>query len=487
MSMVIYMLNKLTLKTKIIIAVCAFFVLLLTICTVGLCLATPVISLDGKDSTLEVFSDIEVPDAHANASVLFFEIPLDVEKNGKVDTKTLGTYDITYKAEFLGKKAEKTIKYSIVDTVAPQIVCDDYNITVEGYYPTDPETLKITCSASDNYDGDISQNIVKTIDGNRLVLTVKDSSGNTASTDVNIIVNDGIYPTLVLSGPQVVYLPAGTAYCELGYSATDNLAGDITSRVVVSGSVDANQSGTYKLEYSATDDANNTTTVVRRVVVYGTKSAEDYKDVVSNGKTVYLTFDDGPGVYTERLLGTLDNYGVKATFFVTNQFRGYTHLIKTAYDKGHAIGAHTSSHQYSIYNSTENYYADFNAINNTIFEQTGEYARIFRFPGGTNNTISKSRCKGIMTKLSQEMLASGLVYFDWNVDCNDARYGSSQDIISSTISQISSKTNAVVLMHDIKKQTVDAVPAIIEYCLQNGYTFKVLTPDSPSCAFKPAN
>ena len=481
------MISKLTLKTKIIIAVCAFFALLLAVGAVGLCLATPSITLDGKDATIEVFSDISVPEADATASVLFFKIPLDFEKSGEVDTQVIGTYDVTYKAEFMGKKVKKTIKYNVVDTVAPQIVCDDCNITVEGYYPTDPETLKITCSASDNYDGDLSQNIVKTIDGNRLVLTIKDSSGNTSSTDVNIIVNDGIYPTLVLSGPQVVYLPAGTAYSELGYSATDNLSGNITSRVIVSGNIDNNQSGTYKLKYSVTDDANNTTTVVRRVVVYGTKSAEDYKDVVSNGKTVYLTFDDGPGVYTERLLGTLDNYGVKATFFVTNQFRGYTHLIKTAYDKGHAIGAHTSSHKWSIYNSKENYYADFNAINDTIFAQTGQYTRIFRFPGGTNNTISKSTSKGIMTLLSQEMLASGFVYFDWNVDCNDSRYSKSQDVISSTISQISTKTNAVVLMHDIKKQTVDAVPAIIEYCLQNGYTFRVLTPDSPSCAFKPVN
>lgn len=487
MSLVIYVIKKLSLRTKIIIAVCAFFALLIAVGTTGLFLAKPDISLKGKNSTIEVFSDVSVPDAEATASVLFFKVPLDVEKIGKVDTKTLGSYDITYKAEFLGKKVEKTIKYSVVDTVSPEILCDDYNITVNDYYPTDPAALNVTCSAKDNYDGDITQNIVKTIEGSNLILSVKDSSGNSARIEINIIIADGVYPTLVLSGPSVVYLPAGTAYSELGYSATDNLAGDITARVTVGGSVDNTKSGTYNLEYSVTDNANNTTKVVRRVVVYGTKSAEDYKDVVANGKTVYLTFDDGPGVYTERLLGTLDKYGVKATFFVTNQFRGYTNLIKTAYDKGHAIGAHTSSHQYSIYNSTENYYADFNAINNTIFEQTGEYARIFRFPGGTNNTISKSRCKGIMTKLSQEMLASGLVYFDWNVDCNDARYGSSQDIISSTISQISTKNNAVVLMHDIKKQTVDAVPAIIEYCLQNGYTFKVLTPDSPTCAFKPAN
>ncbi len=487
MSMVIYMIIKLSLRTKIIIAVVSFFAFLLIAGTVGLFLAKPVITLAAKDSTIEAFSDVKLPDATANASVFFLNIPLDVEKSGEVDAKTLGTYDVTYTAEFLGKKAEKTIKYNIVDTVAPQILCDDNNITVDSYFPTDPEALEVSCSATDNYDGDISQSIVKTIDGNRLVLSVKDSSGNTASTDINIVVIDGVYPTLVLSGPQVVYLPAGTEYSELGYSATDNLAGDITSRVAVSGSVDSTQSGTYKLEYAVTDDANNTTTVARRVVVYGTKTADDYKDVVANGKNVYLTFDDGPGVYTERLLGALDKYGVKATFFVTNQFRGYTHLIKTAYDKGHAIGAHTSSHQYSIYDSTDNYYADFNAINDTIFAQTGEYTRIFRFPGGTNNTISRSRCKGIMTQLSQEMLASGLVYFDWNVDCNDARYSKSQDVISSTISQISTKNNAVVLMHDIKKQTVDAIPAIIEYCLENGYTFKVLTPDSPPCAFTPAN
>ncbi|MBQ9769409.1 MAG: hypothetical protein IJW27_04320, partial [Clostridia bacterium] len=93
----------------------------------------------------------------------------------------------------------------------------------------------------------------------------------------------------------------------------------------------------------------------------------------------------------------------------------------------------------------------------------------------------------IMTLLSKEMKDMGYVYFDWNVDCNDSRYGDTQRIIESTIEQISKKNISVVLMHDIKNHTVEAVPAIIEYCLRNGYTFKALDKNSPPCSFKPQN
>ena len=131
--------------------------------------------------------------------------------------------------------------------------------------------------------------------------------------------------------------------------------------------------------------------------------------------------------------------------------------------------------------------ADFYAMQDVVKAHTGDYTRIFRFPGGTNNLVSKSQCRGVMTALSQKLLAEGYYYFDWNVDSNDTRYGDAQRVITSTIDQISRKQNAVVLMHDIKKQTVEAVPAIIEYCLQNGYEFKVLTENSPAVRFKPAN
>ena len=73
-------------------------------------------------------------------------------------------------------------------------------------------------------------------------------------------------------------------------------------------------------------------------------------------KEVYLTFDDGPSHNTPQVLDILDKYNVKATFFVTGENARYQSYIRTAYLKGHAIGAHSYTHKYSIYQSEETYF-----------------------------------------------------------------------------------------------------------------------------------
>ena len=64
--------------------------------------------------------------------------------------------------------------------------------------------------------------------------------------------------------------------------------------------------------------------------------------VDAKGKTVYLTFDEGPSIYTKEILDTLDKYGVKATFFVVNGKQN--HLMKEIVNRGHQIGLHTYTH-----------------------------------------------------------------------------------------------------------------------------------------------
>lgn len=208
---------------------------------------------------------------------------------------------------------------------------------------------------------------------------------------------------------------------------------------------------------------------------------------VKTDKVVYLTFDDGPGVYTEKLLNYLRKYDVKATFFVTNQFPQYRHLLKTMAEDGHAIGVHTLTHSWNIYSSEAAYMKDFNSMHSIIKAETGIDTKIFRFPGGTNNTVSRSYRRGIMTTLAKKMADDGYYYFDWNVDCYDTSGYNSTQIFNTTISQIKGRNESIVLMHDIKRSTVEAVPRIIEYCLRNGYTFEVLDESSPAIRFRPAN
>ncbi len=475
-------------KLVILIIIASVVLVLGAVVTAALISAQPTVTVSKEAVTVPVFSRYEEPEVKAELKVFGLNLGLKATASGEVDANTLGEYKLTYTAKFLSKTATAQTKITVVDTEAPVIKLDhpDFVIDYTGVPPT-PEQITTAFTVTDNYDGDITNTAVKTVDGRICRITVSDSSGNTAEKDINIVWNDGVNPSIVLSGPSTAFVMAGNSYIESGYSAKDNLDGDITAAVTVTEYADSTDPNVYYRQYSVSDAAGNTAKITRKVVVYGNKTAEDYKNVQASGKTVYLTFDDGPGAYTEKLLGYLDQYGVKATFFLTGQFPRYQYVIKDIHARGHKPAVHTLTHQWSVYDSVDNYMADFNAMRNIIFEQTGVETNIFRFPGGTNNAISKSHCKGIMTELSRIMTEQGYIYFDWNVDCNDSRYKDTQSVITSTISQLSNKTNAVVLMHDIKNYTVEAVPAIIEHCLENGYTFKVLDETSPLVQFKPVN
>lgn len=482
-------------KKKIIIIASATAALLILTVLLGLVFASPKISTDQTGGqTVAVFGDYGASSAKAYVNILGIKFPVSCTTKGEVDTEKVGEYEVEHTASFLWKTVRQTVPVRVVDTEKPTLELEDYNFNFEykDILPT-ADDINIKFTAIDNYDGDITDKVVKTVVDNICYLTVEDSSGNETKAEVNIIYTDGLRPTISLFGDTTVYLAAGTPYSELGFTAKDNLDGDITGLVRVNGSPDISKSGIYLIEYTVTDTAGNSARVTRRVVVYGTSDPADFQTVAPNGKTVYLTFDDGPGIYTEKLLTYLRKYDIKATFFVTNQFPRYQHLIKTAYDDGHTIGVHTYSHNIyrqsnNIYASVDAFMADFNAMQSVIKAQTGSYSKIFRFPGGTNNTISKKYCAGIMTALSGKLTAEGYYYFDWNCDCMDTSTAKTADaVIKNTINQMEKKTNSVILMHDIKGYTVEAIPAIIEVGLRRGYTFKALDENSPAIRNNPQN
>lgn len=206
------------------------------------------------------------------------------------------------------------------------------------------------------------------------------------------------------------------------------------------------------------------------------KSSREYE---AEGKVIYLTFDDGPGPYTEWLLDTLAEYNVKATFFVTASYPDCADLIGRAYNEGHSIGIHSYSHNYyRIYDSVSAYKDDMKLMDDIIKEQTGHRTKLFRFPGGSSNTVSNFN-PGIMTELSKKLSAEGYYYFDWNVLSGDA--GDTTDtgtIYYNVISGCAKNDVSVVLMHDIKSYSVAAVESIIKWGLENGYTFLALSEDS---------
>lgn len=203
----------------------------------------------------------------------------------------------------------------------------------------------------------------------------------------------------------------------------------------------------------------------------------------NNGKVIYLTFDDGPGPHTERLLKVLEKYNVKATFFVCNT--KYTYLLDDIVDGGHTVAIHSRTHNYSkIYASESAFYDDLYYMQKVIYEKTGVMSYVTRFPGGSSNAVSKRYCPGIMTKLTKSMKAKGFRYFDWTVDSNDAGGTTTTSGVVRNVTRgisRSSGTHHYVLQHDVHGYSVNAVEQIIQWGLEKGYTFQAITMDSPAC------
>ncbi len=273
---------------------------------------------------------------------------------------------------------------------------------------------------------------------------------------------DTIAPEITLNGENPLIIKEGDDFNDPGAKATDN---NEEIEVTTSGKVNASDPGNYLISYTATDATGNVATKSRVVTV-----------IPRNHGTIYLTFDDGPGIYTATLLDILNKYNVKATFFVTGA--GDDNLLRREYNEGHAIGLHTFSHNYSyIYTSIDNFFEDLYKIQNRVKNVTGYTSYLMRFPGGSSNTIS-SRYDGgqhIMSKLVEEVKKRGFIYFDWNVTSGDAGgTTSSTGVYQNVINRVIKDGNSVVLQHDIKKFSVAAVERIIKWGLENGYTFKKL-------------
>ena len=441
------------------------------------------LELNGEEElVLEYGSDYAEAGASAcfSGTYLFTEgVQVPVQIEGTVDTDRVGTYELRYRAQHESWKAEKVRRVQVVDTVAPRIWLAE---TPGSYLIPGQEYQEEGFLARDNYDGDLTDHVVKTIHYDRIIYTVSDSSGNTDEVERAIVYYDPIAPELTLYGETNITLEYGQTYAEPGYSAWDNCDGDITHRVTVTGSVQSYRPGTYQIQYTVEDSFGHTDTQTRTVRVKARyQKKPDQPETVPDGKVIYLTFDDGPGQYTEKLLDILAAYDVKATFFVMNT--GYTHLLDDIVSQGHSIAAHTYSHDYQrIYGSDEAYFADLERILDLIENQTGVRTDLIRFPGGSSNLISKFN-PGIMTRLTQAVQDLGFRYFDWNVDSNDAGGAkSAAEVYENVISGVQRQRVSVVLQHDIKGFSVNAVEQIIQWGLENGYTFLPLGSDSPTAA-----
>lgn len=192
---------------------------------------------------------------------------------------------------------------------------------------------------------------------------------------------------------------------------------------------------------------------------------------VSEIRRVYLTFDDGPSSNTDKILDILNEYGVKATFFVCGKER-YMEEYQRIVKEGHTLGMHSYSHKFQeIYHSTEAFVEDMDRLHDYLYEVTGVDSNIVRFPGGSSNTICE---KDVMQDLISYLAQEGMPYFDWNVSSGDATnsYISAEQIAKNVLDNVWKYDSVIVLMHDAsnKDTTVEALPIIIEKILESENT-----------------
>lgn len=194
-----------------------------------------------------------------------------------------------------------------------------------------------------------------------------------------------------------------------------------------------------------------------------------------NDKVAYLTFDDGPSsVNTMKILEILDEYDVKATFFVLGSMSEKNpEVLLTIHDKGHSIGNHGYSHNYKkIYDNSDSFFKDIDRGENVLKDILGEEfnTKLLRFPGG-----SFGKKKSPMKELSKQ---KGYNVVDWNVVIGDAekKNPSKEYLINRFMETHKNKKNIIILMHDTdaKNSTVEVLPQIIDILLFEGYTIKTL-------------
>ena len=440
------------------------------LCIIGVIVVTslltaPKIKLTNGDIVINL--DEKYVEPGYSAYTLWFNITDGVSVTSNVDTSKVGNYTVIYKF----KHTKKIRKVSVIETIPPELtlegdmdsyVCPNTNYEEAGY------------KANDNYDGDITDKVIKELKENKIIYSVSDSSNNVTTVERNLIYEDNKAPEITLNGSNRITLKVGTSYTDPGYKANDNCLGDITDKVEVSGSVDVNSPGSYDITYKVSDGVNET--IVTRNI-YVTKGIATLGEENAGG-VIYLTFDDGPSnTYTRIVLDTLKKYGVKATFFVVPKDSSLFYLIKEAYNDGHSIGIHSYSHTYSIvYASDSNFKNDVLKTNEIIKELTGSYTYLYRFPGGSSNTVSFNYSRGIVTRMASWLHENGYHYFDWNVSSGDAGGTTSVDgVANNVISRLSKNRYNVVLMHDTHDYSAYAVEKIILYGIENGYTFAPIT------------
>ena len=200
----------------------------------------------------------------------------------------------------------------------------------------------------------------------------------------------------------------------------------------------------------------------------------------TEAKRVYLTFDDGPSIYTGQILDILAANHVKATFFVIGRDEEYYDYYKRIVDEGHTIGMHSYTHVYQdLYESKESFGNEITMLQDLIYRVTGVKSTIFRFPGGSSNQVSQLPIETYISYLNE----NGITYYDWNALSGDAVTSglSPEQLVSNIMNDVEKNQDSIVLMHDLQTThtTVESLQLLIDTLKSEGYEILPIDENTP--------
>lgn len=174
-----------------------------------------------------------------------------------------------------------------------------------------------------------------------------------------------------------------------------------------------------------------------------------------------LTFDDGPGEYTDRLLDCLEENGAHATFFMLGQlvtpddFHDYTKTIQRMKEIGCELGNHSWDHTELTTLGPEGVAAQFNNTDNALIEACGQPSTVIRPPYGSYNDDTLS--------------AGGKPFILWCIDSLDWSYMDAELDYQEIMVKTDLADGSIILMHDIHEPSVECAVRIIPELIERGY------------------
>lgn len=191
-----------------------------------------------------------------------------------------------------------------------------------------------------------------------------------------------------------------------------------------------------------------------------TLTVSSVSEIRLRDKEVILTFDDGPVPgKTDRVLETLEDYGVKATFLMVGQMASsYPAIARRVVSQGHSIGGHTFNHANLAQAGSTRAFTDITSGNTAVARATGRPVVFFRFPYLADTAA-----------LRREVTGRGMIILDADIDSKDYFKLSPATLAANTMAKVRAKRKGIILMHDIHGRSAAMLPLLLAQLKAGGY------------------